>query len=93
MQILWSSALSDTPTSIEWLGESRFLSGFTNKNSLGVYDLERGDALWEYGFDSQGECGQANKVQVSGRQHLIGAAHEDHTIRFYDPNSSRFAVS
>lgn len=48
---LWESSTGeDTPTSVDWLGEEKFVSGFVGRARVGVVDVERGCGLWEYSF-------------------------------------------
>ncbi|CAM6006145.1 unnamed protein product [Sphagnum balticum] len=79
----------DVPTSIDWIGEGKFVSGFVNKPSLRVYDIETGACCWDYSFEGRGALYQTNRVQTSIRQKLVAAGNEDHYIRFYDAGTSR----
>ena len=73
LQTLWVSSLPDAPTAIQWLTDNRFLSGFAQKCTMGIFDAEKGSQLLEYDWESKGLCGQVNQVR-SNRQ-LIVAAH------------------
>lgn len=79
----------DIPTSIDMLGESKFISGFVKREKLAVYDIESGGVLWEYSFEGKGANSQTNKVQVSSKQKMIATANEDHCIRFFDAGTSK----
>ena len=37
-----------------------------------VFDAEKGGKLWDYEWESKGECGQVNKIRAS-RQMIITA--------------------
>lgn len=86
LHTLWSTPLPEAPTALEWLTDSRFVSGLAGTNTLGVFDAEKGGQLWDYEWEPKGPCGQVNRVRVS--RQMIVAGHEDNSIRFFDPNSS-----
>ena len=70
------------------MADNRFLAGYRNKQAIGVYEVEEGDLGWEYVFEGKGACSQVNCLKMGSKLKMIAAGHEDHFIRFYDPNSS-----
>ena len=79
---------NDTPTAVEWMGDNRFLSGFVRRDQVGVFETERGNPVYEYAYERRGDCGQVNCLKMSHRLKMIASGHEDHCVRFFDPNSS-----
>ena len=37
---------SDTPTSIEWIGDTAFVTGLVSSNKLFVYDIQTNKKAW-----------------------------------------------
>jgi WD40 repeat protein len=90
LETLWRSRVEEnTPTVVEWVADNRFATGFRLKESVGVFDSERGELSWEYSFEGRGASSQANCLKLGARLSMLAAGHEDHFLRFFDPNSSK----
>ena len=86
---MWKESIKeDTPTIVEWMADNRFLSGFRFKQRLGVFDVESGEHQWDYKYEGRAESSQTNCLQMSQKMKMIATGHEDHFVRFFDPNSS-----
>ena len=89
METVWKAKVEgDSPTAVEWVSDNRFVAGLRDRERVGVFEVEEGDLGWEYSFEGKSSCRQANCLQVGDKLKMIAAGHEDHFIRFYDPNSS-----
>lgn len=71
------------------MADNRFLAGHKNKHSIGVYEVEDGDLGWEYAFEGKNPCSQVNCLRMGHKLKMVAAGHEDHFIRFFDPNSNK----
>lgn len=93
LEQVWQTRLEgNSPTVVEWLGDGRFASGLRGGDRIGVFDAERGRLGGEFTFEGRGGPSQANCLQL-GPQKLVAAGHEDHFVRFYDPNSSKLPLT
>lgn len=80
----------DTPTAVEWVADNRFIAGYRCKQKVGVFEADSGELGWEYSFEGKGPSSQANCLQLNSQLKMLAGGHEDHFIRFFDPNSSKF---
>lgn len=86
---MWNIKVEDdAPTVVEWIADNRFASGMRKGERVGVFEVETGDLGWEYSFEGRGAISQANCLQMSQKLKMLVGGHEDHFLRFYDPNSS-----
>jgi hypothetical protein len=74
------------------MAENRFAAGLRGGSRIGVFEVETGDQGWEYTFEGRGTSSQANCLQMSQKLKMLAGGHEDHFLRFYDPNSSKYRL-
>ena len=72
------------------MADNRFAAGYQCKDAVGVFEVGSGELGWEYAFEGRAESSQANCLQLGPKLKVLVAGHEDHFLRFYDPNSSTY---
>lgn len=94
LKSVWVSKITkDMPTAVEWMADNRFAAGYQRKEAVGVYEINSGQLGWEYSFEGKGDSSQVNCMQMGPKLKVLVAGHEDHFLRFYDPNSSTLLLT
>jgi len=94
LEPVWKESIKDdTPTVVEWMGDSRFLSGFRVEARMGVFEAETGEHQWDYSFQGKSKCSQVNCIQMNHKIKMIATGHEDRFVRFFDPNTSKASIT